>query len=75
MDPQAQYFLFSSDETKNIPVNFWKFHGEESAKMTIFNGGACSSKVIKISMGEMFGNFLWFKEKILKIQEKIGRCP
>ena len=31
-------------------------------------------KDITISIGEMFGNSLWFKEKILKIQEKMGRC-
>ena len=28
-----------------------------------------------ISMGEIFVNCIWFKGKILEIQQKKGRCP
>ena len=42
---------------------FWKFHPGESLKMTIFNSlFKQSSKCSKsYDMGEMFGNFIWFK--------------
>ena len=56
----------------------WKFHGGESKKITIFNRlfkqVAHAPKVATISMGERFGNFVWFKSKPFKNQQKIGRC-
>ena len=46
---------------------FWKFDGGEIAKITIFNGlfklSCTRFKCMTISMGEMFGNFIWFEGK------------
>ena len=54
---------------------FENFMGEKARKWpfsTDFLSKAVqASKVLTISMGEMFGNFIWFKGKILKIQQKI----
>ena len=39
--------------------------------MDFLSKAAHARKVMTISMGEMFGNFIWFKGKILEIQQKL----
>ena len=52
-----------------IPVNVLKIQWGESTTWSFSTYKAAhASKVMTISMGEIFGNFLWFKGKIWKIQ-------
>ena len=40
-----------------------------------FSSRAAHSEAMTISMREMFGNFIVFKEKTLKFKQRIGRYP